>query len=116
MEPRDASIDLLARQRARRKIFERTLRVADERLRYIVALFNFDKRNKPYVAACAVKVVLHSQRFLLTAAHVVDALNAEDLWYSDGTSWSNITGESVRTDPPSGKFREHDYLDAAVIN
>lgn len=116
MDPREASIELVARQRARHVITERSLRLSSARLHYVLPLLSFEKQNKPFVAACAIKVVIAGRRFLFTAAHVIDALNDGDLWYATSElKWSNITGESRHTDPPLGSQRDQDRLDAAVI-
>jgi hypothetical protein len=116
MDPREVSIQTVARDKARRKIGERMIRTAADRLSYVLPLLSFEKTNKPFVASCAVKVLIGTQRWLFTAAHVVDLLNQQDLWFATaGNEWSNVTGESNRTDPPQGRPREEDRIDAAVI-
>jgi hypothetical protein len=82
---------------------------------FVVPLFSLENPNKPYVAGCGVKVAINRRRFIFTAAHVADLADLGPLWFGAGGEWYNMSGKCLTTDPPLGKSREADRVDAAVI-
>jgi hypothetical protein len=78
-------------------------------------LFRGRKNRPPEAIGTAVLLRVGSARLLLTAAHVVDEFQDEDMLILGNGRLEGIRAKGVRIDPPVGKGRQEDPYDVGVL-
>ncbi len=78
-------------------------------------LFRKESARPPRQVGCGILVSIAGVRFLLTAAHVLDAFVDTPILVGGDDSLVEVPGHAERTEPPSGRQRKADRIDAGVL-
>jgi len=87
-------------------------------LRFLPAvrpLFRGRRKHDPEHIGTCVLLRVGPARLLLTAAHVIDEFLSDDMLILGDAALEGIKAQGVRNDPPNGKPRADDPIDAGIL-
>jgi hypothetical protein len=87
--------------------------------RYVIPsirqLILMDRHGEPGPVGSCVLLWHGGRRYVVSAAHVLDAFVDQPLFIGTATKWHQVIGEFTTTTPPAGKKREHDPHDYGFL-
>src|SRR5712692_5489391 len=77
-------------------------------------LISIDQHNEPEPVGSCVLIWHGSQRYLLSAAHVMDVFIKKPMFIGTASTWHQIVGDFRASTSPTGKSREEASYDYAM--